>query len=199
MVKSILIDSGLFAYTLPCWQAKVFADILMSSIVFQLLQNLISQVTAGYAVSVLLACGTQMCSAITEAVTHLVGLSYSPLTFSWPAYANQPTFMHLCITNPTTLQTSIHWGEAFKASRHHLVSAMKSDNEQSELPTATHQNGFSSTMTIGVPTFISRFIHLFIHLECSRYMFTANTCGKHEESTVDRVFLKPHPTMLYSM
>ena len=57
---------------------------------------------------------------------------------------------------------------------------MKSDNEQSDLPTVTHQNGFSSTMTIGVPTFNSRLIHLFIHLECSRYMFTANTCGKHE-------------------
>jgi hypothetical protein len=53
-------------------------------------------------------------------------------------------------------------GEAFKASRHHLVSAMKSNNEQFDLLTVTHQNGFRSTVTIGVPTFISRLIHLFI-------------------------------------
>jgi len=44
----------------------------------------------------------------------------------------------------------------FKASSLQLGSAMKPDNEQSGLPTVTHQNGFSSTITIGVPTFNSR-------------------------------------------
>jgi hypothetical protein len=48
-------------------------------------------------------------------------------------------------------------GEAFKASNSlPLGSAMKSNYEQFELPTVTHQNGFSSTITIGVPTFDSR-------------------------------------------
>ena len=70
---------------------------------------------------------------------------------------------------------------------------MKSDNEQSDLPTVTHQNGFSSTMTIGVPTFNSRLIHLFIHLECSRYMFTENICGKHERKQRGQGVLKTPP------
>ena len=128
---------------------------------FQLLQNLISQATAGYAVSVLHACFTQICDAITEAFTSLVGLRFSPLTFRWQEFSSQPTFIHLCITNPTSLQTSIHNGEAFKASRHHLGSAMKSNNEQFDLLTVTHQNGFRSIITIGMPTFISR---LFFYL-----------------------------------
>jgi hypothetical protein len=38
-----------FADTLPCEQAR-YASISMSSIVLQLLQNLISQETAGYAI-----------------------------------------------------------------------------------------------------------------------------------------------------
>ena len=70
---------------------------------------------------------------------------------------------------------------------------MKSDNEQSDLPTVTRQNGFSSTMTIGVPTFNSRLIHLFIHLECSRYMFTENICGKHERKQRGQGVLKTPP------
>jgi len=37
-----------------------------------------------------------------------------------------------------------------------LGSATKSNNEQFDLPTVTHQNGFSSTIAIGVPTFVSR-------------------------------------------
>ena len=56
---------------------------------FQLLQNLNSQETAGYAISVLLACDTQICGAITEADTSLVGLRYSPLTFGRHDYARQ--------------------------------------------------------------------------------------------------------------
>jgi len=33
---------------------------------------------------------------------------------------------------------------------------MKPNYEQFDLPTVTHQNGFSSTITFGVPTFVSR-------------------------------------------
>ena len=61
-----------------------------------------------------------------------------------------------------TLQTSIHIGEAFKASNSlPLGSAMKSNYEQFDLPTVTHQNGFGSTMLFGVPTFKSRITSVF--------------------------------------
>lgn len=62
--------------------------------------------------SVLLACVTQTCSAITEAVTYLVGLRYFPLTFR-----RQEAFLRSYIAVlPTipSLQTSIHLGEAFR-------------------------------------------------------------------------------------
>ena len=133
--------------------------------------------------SVLLACGTQTCDAITEAVTSLVGLRYSPLTFRQLEYTSQLTFIHYCTNNHSDIANVNHGGRSglFKASNHQLGSAMKSDNEQSDLPTVTHQNGFSSTMTIGVPTFISRLIYLFIQLECSRYMFAEKNGGKHEK------------------
>lgn len=66
-----------------------------------------------------------------------------------------------------TLQTSIHIGEAFKASNSlPLGSAMKSNYEQFDLPTVTHQNGFGSTMLFGVPTFISRISSVFRQSEC---------------------------------
>lgn len=124
------------------------------------------QETTGYAVFVLHACGTQKCGAITEAVTFLVGLRYSPLTRR-RCLSNINLCSYISVLPTDTIsQMSIHYGEAFKASRHHLDSAIKSDNEQSELPTVTHQNGFSSTMTIGVPTFISR---LYIYL-CKLYL-----------------------------
>ena len=56
-----------------------------------------------------------------------------------------------------TLQTSVHIGEAFKASNSlPLGSAMKPNYEQFDFPTVTHQNGFSSTIAFGVPTFVSR-------------------------------------------
>lgn len=69
-----------------------------------------------------------------------------------PSYitAEQPFRHRKCESHVTVSQ--------FKASNQQLGSAMKSDNEQSDLPTVTHQNGFSSTITIGVPTFISRLI-----------------------------------------
>ena len=58
-----------------------------------------------------------------------------------------------------TLQTSVHIGEAFKASNSlPLGSAMKPNYEQFDLPTVTHQNGFSSTIAFGVPTFVSRIL-----------------------------------------
>ena len=106
-------------------------------------------------------CGTQKCGAITEAVTFLVGIRHSPLTRRWCLWNINPCSYISVLPTDTISQMSIHCGEAFKASRHHLDSAIKSDNEQSELPTVTHQNGFSSTMTIGVPTFNSR---LYIYL-----------------------------------
>jgi hypothetical protein len=61
-------------------------------------------------------------------------------------------------------------GEAFKASSHQLGSAMKPDNEQSDLPTVTHQNGLGSTITFGVPTFNSRWIYLFIQ----KHLYSTN-------------------------
>ena len=49
------------------------------------------------------------------------------------------------------------WSGLFKASNSlPLGSAMKSNYEQFDLPTVTHQNGFGSTILFGVPTFISR-------------------------------------------
>jgi hypothetical protein len=38
---------------------------------------------------------------------------------------------------------------------------MKSNHEQFDLPTVTHQNGFGSTMLFGVPTFKSRITSVF--------------------------------------
>ena len=140
----------------------------MSSIVFQLLQNLISQVTAGYAVSVLHACGTQKCGAITEAVTFLVGIRHFPLTFGRHNYSCLLNFIHYCTNNHSGIANVNHGGRSglFKASNSlPLGSAMKSNYEQFDLPTVTHQNGFSSTMTIGVPTFNSR-LYIYLYKFC---------------------------------
>jgi hypothetical protein len=43
---------------------------------------------------------------------------------------------------------------------------MKSNYEQFDLPTVTHQNGFGSTMLFGVPTFISRITSVFRQSVC---------------------------------
>jgi hypothetical protein len=59
---------------------------------------------------------------------------------------------------PTISASQMFVLETFKASNHQLGSAMKPDNERSDLPAVTHQNGFSSTITVGVPTFHSRFL-----------------------------------------
>jgi hypothetical protein len=64
------------------------------------------------------------------------------------------------------------WSGLFEASNHQLGSAMKSNNEQFDLLTVTHQNGFRSTITIGVPTFISR-LHMylvhFVRQKCKKW------------------------------
>ena len=148
--------------TLPCDRqgcCSSFNEFYRASVITQL--DWI-KATAGYAVSVLHACGTQKCGAITEAVTFLVGIRYFPLTRRWCLWNINPCSYISVLPTVTILQMSIHCGEAFKASRHHLDSAIKSDNEQSDLPTVTHQNGFSSTMTIGVPTFNSR-LHIYLY------------------------------------
>ena len=79
--------------------------------------------------------------------THLAESSNSSHTYSYISVL--PTY--------TTSQTSVHIGEAFMASNSlPLGSAMKPNYEQFDLPTVTHQNGFSSTIAFGVPTFVSR-------------------------------------------
>jgi hypothetical protein len=116
----------------------------------RLLQNLVSQQTAGYAISVLFACCfTQMCFAVTEAHTSH-GYKVFPTHFSSYIAAEQP-FRH---------RKFDHGGRSgrFKASNHQLGSAMKSNNEQFDLRTVTRQNGFSSTIAFGVPTFTPRLI-----------------------------------------
>ena len=149
--------------TLPCDRqgcCSSFNEFYRASVITQL--DWI-KTTAGYAVSVLHACGTQNCGAITEAIIFLVGIRHSPLTFGRYKYLHLLTSIHYCMNNHSGIANVNHGGRSglFKASNHQLGSAMKSDNEQSELPTVTHQNGFSSTMTIGVPTFNSR---LYIYL-----------------------------------
>ena len=63
------------------------------------------------------------------------------------------------MNNHSDIANVNHGGRSglFKASNSlPLGSAMKSNYEQFDLPTVTHQNGFGSTMLFGVPTFISR-------------------------------------------
>ncbi len=154
----ISTDSGVFAETLPYYRQRD-CSISTSSLVFQLLHNLSIQETVGYAISVLCACVTQICSAITEAVTHLVGLRHFPLTFGRHKFLHQLTFIHCCMNNHSDIANVNHGGRSglFKASNSlPLGSAMKPNYEQFGLPTVAHQNGFSSTISIGVPTFDSR-------------------------------------------
>ena len=78
----------------PCLVSGNFgAGVSMSSIRSRLLQNLVSQQTAGYAISVLFACCfTQMCFAVTEAHTSH-GYKVFPTHFSSYIAAEQP-FRH---------------------------------------------------------------------------------------------------------
>lgn len=110
----------MFASTLPCYRQSV-CSISTSSIVFQLLHNLIVQETAGYAISVLCACVTQMSSAITEAVTHLVGLRYFPLTRYGSVLILPNLFVHLCTTNPSDI-ANVYSTLRWKRLRHPTVS-----------------------------------------------------------------------------
>jgi len=43
-----------------------------------------------------------------------------------------------------------------------LGSAMRPDSKRSELRTVTHQNGFRSTITFGVPTFMPYCFYFFL-------------------------------------
>ena len=68
------------------------------------------------------------------------------------------------MNNHSDIANVNHGGKSglFKASNSlPLGSAMKSNYEQFDLPTVTHQNGFGSTMLFGVPTFKSRITRVF--------------------------------------
>ncbi|SNC61782.1 hypothetical protein SAMN06295916_0545 [Polynucleobacter victoriensis] len=81
-----------------------------------------------------------------------------PLTFSlYEFLQNLPTFTYLYVTNSYNIANATPPGVSFKASKTARVlgSAMRPDSKGSELRTVTHQNGFRSTITFGVPTFMS--------------------------------------------
>ena len=68
---------------------------------------------------------------------------------------------------------------------------MKSNYEQFDLPTVTHQNGFGSTMLFGVPTFISRITSVFRQSECHvlSCMYLASAVVQNAELSVNmRIF-----------
>ena len=68
------------------------------------------------------------------------------------------------MNNHSDIANVNHGGRSglFKASNSlPLGSAMKSNYEQFDLPTVSHQNGFGSTMLFGVPTLISRITSVF--------------------------------------
>ena len=72
------------------------------------------------------------------------------------------------MNNHSDIANVNHGGRSglFKASNSlPLGSAMKQNYEQFDLPAVTHQNGFSSTMLFGVPTFDSRIEDQLIELD----------------------------------
>jgi hypothetical protein len=84
------------------------------------------------------------------------------------------------MNNHSDIANVNHGGRSglFKASNSlPLGSAMKSNYEQFDLPTVSHQNGFGSTMLFGVPTFISRITRVFRqfdrHVMSCKYLASA--------------------------
>ena len=88
-----------------------------------------------------------------------------PLTFSLYELLRNLAYIHVLLRYQLIQHRKryCHTGASFKASKTARVlgSAMRPDSKGSELRTVTHQNGFRSTITFSVPTFVS---HLYIYL-----------------------------------
>ena len=106
-----------------------------------------------------------------------------PLTFSLYELLRHLAYIHVLLRYQQIQHRKryCHTGASFKASKTARVlgSAMRPDSKGSELRTVTHQNGFRSTITFGVPTFMPYCFTFFINLfslnikigKKSRYVF----------------------------